>query len=297
MTVRNAGPIDAARGPVPSWLQPPQVASLGIPRIIHQTFSHRSRLPAVLADNCRAIAALNPDFDYRFYEDDDRQAFIRQAYGDAILSRYLKIHPSYGAARADLFRYLCLYIHGGVYLDVKVQVKQPLASVIKPDDAYILGQWDQSPGSRYRGWGTHQSLQDVPGGEYQQWHIMASPRHPYLAAVIAAVIDKIDTYNPFENPHPWDAVMQTTGPVIYTRSIHAIREAHPHRLVSNMEALGIGYSIFDASETPDAHRRLYRDYRSSDVPLIQQPFPLSWLFSLRAAVRRLARRIRSSLRP
>lgn len=85
----------------------------GIPRILHQTFSARNRLPQVLADNCRAIEALNPDFEYRFYEDRDCESFVKETFGQAVLERYLRIHPSYGAARVDLYRYLCLCHFGG----------------------------------------------------------------------------------------------------------------------------------------------------------------------------------------
>ena len=45
--------------------------------------------------------------------------YIRREYGESILSCYLRIDPVYGAARADLFRYLLLYRTGGVYLDIK----------------------------------------------------------------------------------------------------------------------------------------------------------------------------------
>jgi mannosyltransferase OCH1-like enzyme len=79
-------------------------------------------MPAVLKRNCRAIEALNPDFSYRFYDDRDRESLIGDAYGEAILAGYRRIDPAFGAARADLFRYLCVYHCGGVYLDVKVAV-------------------------------------------------------------------------------------------------------------------------------------------------------------------------------
>jgi len=268
----------------------------GIPRIIHQTFSRRENLPALLEENCRAIEAINPDFEYRFYSNEDIEVFIRRVYGLDILCQYLRIDPSFGAARADLFRYLCLYHHGGVYLDVKAKVEQPFSSVLRADDTYILAQWDHSPGSRHRGWGTHPKLRSVPGGEYQQWHIIASPRHPYLAAVIRAVLHKIETYNAFSFPQAWEAVLLTTGPVIYTEAIHPIRQDYPHRLLESTKELGLAYSIFEDSENPEAHRGLYRDYRALETPLIRQRFPLSLILMLRAGILALLRRMRRRLR-
>ena len=267
----------------------------GIPRIIHQTFSTRSRMPAILADNCQAIKALNPDFEYRFYEDHDREALIMEYFGQEILARYLLIDPAFGAARADFFRYLCLYRFGGVYLDIKVRLRQPLSSVLHDDDAYLLSQWDHSPGSQYAGWGTHWRLNGIPGGEYQQWHIITSPGHPFLAAVIANVIKNIDAFNPFSFSNPWEAVICTTGPVVYTTSIHQILDSHPHRLLNSSEDIGISYSIFAETTDPDGHRRLYRDYRKAGTPLIRQPFPLTLLWTLLTWGRKLLASIRRRL--
>ncbi len=288
--------------PASAWLlsteslasHPP--ASRGIPRIIHQTFSTRSRMPAVLEENCRAIEALNPDFSYRFYDDHDRERFIGDTYGEAILARYRRIDPAYGAARADLFRYLCIYHFGGVYLDVKVRVTRPLSEGLRDDDAFLLSQWDHAPGSPHAGWGTHRLLSGIPGGEFQQWHVIASPGHPYLAAVIAAVLRNIDRFDPFAFAHPWEAVICTTGPVVYTQNIHRILAAHPHRRLAGSEEIGLRYSIFDGSADPDAHRRLYRDYRKAETPLVRQPFPLSLLWPLLNLARKVARRARGLLR-
>ncbi len=288
--------------PASAWLLPGASlathppASRGIPRIIHQTFSTRSRMPAVLEENCRAIEALNPDFTYRFYDDHDRERLIGEIYGEAILARYRRIDPAYGAARADLFRYLCIYHFGGVYLDVKVGVTRPLSDVLRDDDAYLLSQWDHGPGSPHAGWGTHRQLAGIPGGEFQQWHVIASPGHPFLAAVIAAVLNNIDRFDPFAFAHPWEAVIRTTGPVVYTTSIHPILAAHPHRRLVGSEEIGLRYSLFDGSADPDAHRRLYRDYRKAETPLIRQSFPLSLLWPVLNLARKVARRLRGLLR-
>ncbi|MCT0208442.1 glycosyltransferase family 32 protein [Synechococcus sp. CS-1332] len=271
------------------------VASRGVPRIIHQTFSERSRLQPVLEKNCLAIEALNPDFEYRFYEDRDCKSFIEETFGKAILARYLRIDPSFGAARADLFRYLCLYHYGGVYLDIKARLTLPLSGVLRDDDSFLLSQWDHSLDSQYAGWGTHWRLNGIAGGEYQQWYIIASPGHPFLAAVIANVIKNIDSFNPFSFANPWEAVICTTGPVVYTSSIDQILDSHPHRRLSNSEEIGINYSIFAESKDPDAHRRLYKDYRKAETPLIRQSFPLYLLWVQLTWGRKVWRRIRRLL--
>ena len=45
--------------------------------------------------------------------------FIKSSYGQREIASYNRINKSYGAARADYFRYLLLYQKGGVWLDAK----------------------------------------------------------------------------------------------------------------------------------------------------------------------------------
>lgn len=129
----------------------------------------------------------------------------------------------------------------------------------------------QSPGSRRAGWGTHGQLRHIIGGEFQQWYIVASPGHPYLAAVIEAVLSSINRFNSFAFDNAWEAAICTTGPIMYTRSVHPLLADHPHR-------------------------RLYRDYRKAESPLVRQPFPLSLLWPLLTLDPRAARRLRGLLR-
>ena len=83
-----------------------------IPRVIHQTFMTKS-LPAELQENVDNLKRLNPGWTHLLHDDDDIQAFILDNYGPGVLSYYERINPRYGAARADLFRYLLLYKSGG----------------------------------------------------------------------------------------------------------------------------------------------------------------------------------------
>ncbi len=79
-----------------------------IPRLIHQTFSTKD-VPAEIRQNIASLQALNPGWSYALYDDADIVEYIRNHFGQEVLKRYLSINPLYGAARADLFRYLLLY--------------------------------------------------------------------------------------------------------------------------------------------------------------------------------------------
>ena len=233
-----------ARPSVSSQLRAP-----AIPRIIHQTY-WTNGVPEMVEDNVERLKALNPSWMYRYWNDEEIVCFINEAFGWDVLRLYLAINAQYGAARADLFRYLCIFYYGGVYLDIKSTVRVPLDEIIKEDDEYLFSYWNNQPGDRYAGFGLHPEVDFSPGGELQQWHVIAAPRHPLLRHVIESVLDNIARYRFEVNGGGKLGVLRTTGPIAYTRAIHPHLSEHKCRFIS-AESAGIEYKVFD-----DHHRCL-----------------------------------------
>lgn len=213
-----------------------------IPKIIHQTF-YTKTLPIELQKNIEKICSLNPHWTHKLYNDFDVVKFIEEHYGSQILQYFLKIDPRYGAARADLFRYLLIYKIGGVYLDIKASASRPLDEVLHAEDSFILSQWNDS--GQFRQWGTHYDLSHVDGGEFQQWHIVAKPGHPFLKAAIENVLTNIDIYNPALHGTGKTGVIKLTGPVAYTAAIAPLLTRYPHRLLKDHREIGFLYSIYN----------------------------------------------------
>lgn len=235
-----------------------------IPRLIHQTFRSRN-LPLELLDNVQKIKSMNPGWTHQIHDDADIEAFILAVYGRRVLRYYHRINPKYGAARADLFRYLLLYKYGGVYLDIKSTLNKPLDTILLPDDRYVLSQWQNKAGEAHAGWGQASDLLDVPGGEFQQWHIVAVPGHPFLRAVIENVLSNIDRYNPWLHGTGSSGVFRVTGPVAYTLAIQPLLGKHRHRLSCDSE-LGFEYTLFKTA----SHRPLFSShYAKQTESLIQ----------------------------
>ena len=115
----------------PSWRR-----GQAITRLLHQTYP-TATVPDIIAPSIAALRARHPDYSYRLWTDDEIPDFIHDHYGRAIRDAYLRINPVYGAARADLFRYLMVYRLGGVYLDIKSSTAKPLTDVVRPDDQYL----------------------------------------------------------------------------------------------------------------------------------------------------------------
>ncbi|NTS66800.1 glycosyltransferase [Sphingomonas sp. HHU CXW] len=204
-----------------------------------------------------ALRALNPQWKHRLYDAVAVERFIAEEYGEAILARYRRIAPGYGAARADLFRYLLIFRLGGVYLDIKSGADRPFDEVLQHDDAFIVSQWDNGPGGTHPSDALHPELSDVKGGEFQQWHVIAAPGHPFLRAVIERVLHAIDTYNPYRVGVGLN-VLRVTGPIPYTMAISPLLANYPHRRVQNERALSLRYSTLAEGD----HRRHFKGHYS-----------------------------------
>jgi mannosyltransferase OCH1-like enzyme len=99
----------------------PPVDTTRITRRIAQTWETRP-LPPDMQAATAAIRAAAPDFEYVLLDNIERRAFIAVHFTESVTAAYDALIP--GAYRADLWRYCYLYVHGGVYVDIKY-VPQP----------------------------------------------------------------------------------------------------------------------------------------------------------------------------
>jgi Glycosyltransferase sugar-binding region containing DXD motif len=94
-----------------------------IPMVIYQTYNHKQLIPSKVDENLRLFA---PGYRRYIYDDEECLDFLQKHFHPHVVEgfRYLK-----GPHKADLFRYAVLYIHGGVYLDIKTQLLVPLEEI------------------------------------------------------------------------------------------------------------------------------------------------------------------------
>lgn len=238
-----------------------------IPQILHQIYVG-GPLPDAFVDNVRRLRDANRDWEYRFYDDAAAERLIGDEYGAEILATYRSISSVYGAARADLLRYLILYRFGGVYLDLKSMAEKPLDQVIAPDDGFVLAQWDNDPGQEHEGFGLMDYVRHVPGGEFVQWFIACAPGHPMMRAVIERVVNILKSYNPLFDG-VGRGVVRVTGPIPFTEAIAPLLDRHRHRLVRDHRTLGLRYSMARGM----AHRGMVdaRHYTRSRRPIVDRP--------------------------
>ncbi|MDG6095595.1 glycosyltransferase [Acetobacter sp. AN02] len=211
-----------------------------IPRVIHQVGNSKN-IPESFLDNVSRIRDVNPGWDYIYWSEKERHDFIYTYYGWDVLNAYLRINPRYGAARADFFRYLCIYQCGGVYMDMKSRNEIPFDNLIRDDDEYLLSQWNNGPGRQFSGFGLGPEINYIPGGEYQQWHVIATSGHPFLENVITSILARIKNYDEPMYTVGRLGVLRVTGPYVYSASIFPILNEHKHRFF-DAEQSGLLYS-------------------------------------------------------
>jgi len=89
-----------------------------VPMKLFQTW-HSKELPPKMRETIETIQRNNPELEYFLFDNNDCVNFIKAHFSDDVVDAYNRLLP--GAYKADLWRYCVMYVHGGVYLDVKYQ--------------------------------------------------------------------------------------------------------------------------------------------------------------------------------
>ena len=208
----------------------------GIPRIIVQTHRYQrlQDVPSPLYEMMTKLRDTHPGWEYRYYNHDEQREFIKRHMPTRVLSAYDALNPAYSAARADLFRYVAIYVNGGVYLDCKsgLQAGRTLNQVAT-ERRLVMAHWPcWAPNARKVG---------LALGEYVNWFVAAPPSDPMLRAVIDRVVENIER----EQELPLSAravgkpaVLHITGPIVFTQTALAVHtvlygDSPPTRMVSD----------------------------------------------------------------
>jgi len=85
-----------------------------IPKIIHQTYKNEN-LPQMYKECQETIKYLHPDFEYRFYTDDDMLNFIKISFPD-YYNKFIELPRM--IMKIDMLRYFLMYKFGGIYADL-----------------------------------------------------------------------------------------------------------------------------------------------------------------------------------
>ncbi len=98
----------------------PQQHDTSIPQIIYQSYHSKRLIPDKVATNFKTFAA---NYTRYIFNDTECVQFLQQYFHADVAQSYSQLQ---GPHRADLFRYAILYIHGGIYIDIKTELLRPI---------------------------------------------------------------------------------------------------------------------------------------------------------------------------
>jgi len=90
-----------------------------IPKKIWQTWKTKD-MPPKMKECVDSLKQQHPDFEHTLFDDNDCREFIETNFPKEVLIAYDSLIP--GAYKADLWRLCVLYIHGGIYMDIKLKL-------------------------------------------------------------------------------------------------------------------------------------------------------------------------------
>ena len=85
-----------------------------IPKIIHQTYKNHN-LPETYKMCQTEIKRLHPDFEYRFYTDEDMDRLMKTEFPE-YYDKFNELPRM--IMKIDMFRYFLMYKYGGLYADM-----------------------------------------------------------------------------------------------------------------------------------------------------------------------------------
>ena len=115
--------------------KPEKNISSKIPKIIMQTYKDNYIHPFIYT-NIQRVLNTNPNYDYYFITDETILPLIQNNFEPRVLNAFLSIKS--GAAKSDFIRYIFLYLYGGIYYDLDVDINMNLDTFIKPDADFIF---------------------------------------------------------------------------------------------------------------------------------------------------------------
>lgn len=93
-------------------------------------------LPQEAHINIKKWQQLNPNWKYLYFDEDQRLNFVKEHFDKECLTIYKNLPLD--IMKANLFRYMSLYIHGGLYADLDMHPSKPINHFIKESDNFVV---------------------------------------------------------------------------------------------------------------------------------------------------------------
>jgi mannosyltransferase OCH1-like enzyme len=185
--------------------------TVDIPKILHQTW-RTAELPAPFKAFRASWLNLHRGWQHQIYDDDRIYRIVCDR-----LPRWL---PTFEALplpimRADLFRYLIVFLDGGVYADIDTVSYRACDELLENSNC-VLGTEMRVSSS------LQASFNYARPAQIANFIFAATPEHPFLGSVIENIAQRASS-----PPDGDDFVQETTGPRMFTRATYSFLLSQP----------------------------------------------------------------------
>ena len=184
-----------------------------IPKMIHQTWRD-GNIPESMKGFQKSWKFHNPDWEYRFYTDEECENFVSQEYPELteVYSGFEK-----QIQRIDFFRYLVIFKYGGVYADMDMECLKCFDKFLQDE---ILFSIETRISKSYQ-----EQLQYAQPYQIANCIFASEPGHWFLKKIIDKVVDnsgsKVDHDNDVED---------ITGPRMLTHLFYSLPEQEQEKV-------------------------------------------------------------------
>ena len=187
----------------------------------------------------RTWTAKNPGYRYEVLTDSNDEYYVETHFGPNGFNRpdIVKTYQSLTAKiiKADLLRYLVMYVEGGVYTDIDVEAIRPIERFIpdrydEKDVEMVIGVEIDQP--EYN----NHTILGPKSQSFCQWTFMCKPRLPVMMRLIDNILKWLDSVAKKQRVGiadivlDFDEVISGTGPSAFTNAILAemsVRHGRP----------------------------------------------------------------------
>lgn len=217
-----------------------------IPKIIWQTYELEYKdLPPLALECANSWQEKNPDWEYKYVSGKERAGFVLNNFGQ----EWFDIYNSYktNISRADLWRYMCLYINGGLYADLDILCKESIENFFDLNYDFIASE-------------------ESNGSGYSQMIFASKANSVFLKNIINNVKIKYYEKNSYDNII--DYVTKEVGYIIFTDSII--------QTVTSKEINTNTFMLYKKEDAKKIHNEAIKHYRAGKKEKVFGPNYIAW---------------------
>ncbi|EXJ78800.1 hypothetical protein A1O1_09202 [Capronia coronata CBS 617.96] len=180
----------------------------------------------------RSWVSKNPDYRYEVLTDSNDLQYVETHFGPNGLNRpdIVYVYQSLTAKiiKADLLRYLVMYIEGGLYVDIDVEALKPIDRFIPDTNRFREQNIDMIVGVEIdQPQFANHSILGPKSMSFCQWTFMCKPRLPVMLHLVEHIINWLYDLAEAQNvaisdiSFNFDDVISGTGPSAFTQAILA----------------------------------------------------------------------------